>query len=308
MKYLILWMFLILSVSAQESFKGFKLLPRQDNNLDGNIAKYECYVSSDGKNWGTPIHTGLFSNDKTEKIVNFPIKTSRFFKLKAISEGNGRNNSAIAEFNLVGQDDKVLKRDKWVTSSDSNTIPVGKPWGKSENAVDGNPNTFWITNWEKPAILPHEFIIDMGIVTTPVDPTPVVTPVVPVTWKPLVEDDIQGYNLYIGTDPTKLTLHKTFPKTAVEHIVTGLSPNKYYLGLEAFNSTGVKSEMSPLLTYIVVDKGFPTAPIAPELGNIKRFVNVQMSMDGGKTYTSIGKVPYPSIKGQKYKTNIVTEK
>lgn len=45
--------------------------------MNGQIGQYEFYVSADGTNWGTPVATGTFANNATEKEVLFTQKTGK---------------------------------------------------------------------------------------------------------------------------------------------------------------------------------------------------------------------------------------
>ena len=54
---------------------GFKYLPRQDGIKDGWVTQYEVSVCTDGVNWGSPVATGTFAGDATEKQVTFALGT-----------------------------------------------------------------------------------------------------------------------------------------------------------------------------------------------------------------------------------------
>jgi hypothetical protein len=47
-------------LGTAQALGGFRYLPRQDGNVNGTIALYRFYVSSDGVNWGTPVASGDF--------------------------------------------------------------------------------------------------------------------------------------------------------------------------------------------------------------------------------------------------------
>ena len=84
------------------SISGFHYLPRQDNYLIGNIGQYEFYVSTDGINWGTPVATGTFANNKTEKEVLITAGNARYVRLRCITEANGNQDCVVAELNVLG--------------------------------------------------------------------------------------------------------------------------------------------------------------------------------------------------------------
>jgi glucose/arabinose dehydrogenase len=82
---------------------GFRYLPRQDGLDNGNIADYEFYVSSDGKNWGTPVAKGSFSAGSAEKEIKIAQPTlGRYVRLRALREVKGRAWTSVAEFKVLG--------------------------------------------------------------------------------------------------------------------------------------------------------------------------------------------------------------
>ncbi|MEA1867766.1 MAG: discoidin domain-containing protein, partial [Thermodesulfobacteriota bacterium] len=82
---------------------GFRYLPRQDGGVNGRIAQYEFYISTDGSDWGTAVATGTFANDASEKEVTFSPLTGQFIRLRALSEVNGNPWTTVAELSLLGQ-------------------------------------------------------------------------------------------------------------------------------------------------------------------------------------------------------------
>lgn len=77
---------------------GFSCLLRQDGNRNGRVAEYECYVSPDGKDWGTPAAKGALK----EESVRFdkPIK-GRFFRFVALKGYNNDPFASVAELDLI---------------------------------------------------------------------------------------------------------------------------------------------------------------------------------------------------------------
>jgi hypothetical protein len=78
---------------------GFRYLP---NQINGRIAQWEFYVSTSTANWGTPVATGTFANDATEKEVLFTQKAGQYVRLRALSEVNGNPWTHAAEINVLG--------------------------------------------------------------------------------------------------------------------------------------------------------------------------------------------------------------
>jgi lysophospholipase L1-like esterase len=69
--------------------------------VNGRIAQYEFYISTDGSNWGAPIVTGTFANDAIEKEVTVSPVTGQFIRLRSLSEVNGNPWTSMAELNLL---------------------------------------------------------------------------------------------------------------------------------------------------------------------------------------------------------------
>src|ERR1035437_3018574 len=80
---------------------GFRYLPRQDGGVNGRIGQYEFYATNDPSNWGTPLATGSFANDATEKQVLFAPNTYRYIRLRALTEANGGPWTSMAELTVL---------------------------------------------------------------------------------------------------------------------------------------------------------------------------------------------------------------
>lgn len=78
---------------------GFRYLP---NQVNGRIAQWEFYVGTSTANWGTPVATGTFANDATEKEVLFTQKAGQYIWLRALSEVNGNPWTSVAEIGVLG--------------------------------------------------------------------------------------------------------------------------------------------------------------------------------------------------------------
>ncbi len=81
---------------------GFRVLPRQDGNRNGWIKDYECYVSRDGQQWGSPVAEGTFPANEQPKEVRFEAPTeARFLRLVALSGHASGNWASLAEFEVL---------------------------------------------------------------------------------------------------------------------------------------------------------------------------------------------------------------
>lgn len=89
-----------LSLPKEEMIKGVKYTPRQDSEA-GRIAKYEVYVSKDGKNWDKAVATGSFVSSKESKTILFSPCKGRFVRLMALNAVDGGKLAAVAELGIV---------------------------------------------------------------------------------------------------------------------------------------------------------------------------------------------------------------
>lgn len=91
-----------INLGKSYTINSLSYLPRQDGGINGTIAKYEFYVSSDGVNWGTAVATGTFAKNTLLKKVSFAAKNGQYIRLRALSEVNGKAWTSAAEINVTG--------------------------------------------------------------------------------------------------------------------------------------------------------------------------------------------------------------
>ncbi len=84
------------------SIEGFRYTPRQDGSMNGRIANYEFYVSTDSVTWGNPVATGTFANNATVKEINWEPQAGQYIRLRALTEVNGNPWSSMAEIDVLG--------------------------------------------------------------------------------------------------------------------------------------------------------------------------------------------------------------
>jgi hypothetical protein len=90
----------VIDLGASQELAGLEATARP-GNPNGRIARYEFFVSSDGKSWGSPVATGTIANADTRQVVRFSPVSGRFVKLVALSEVNGKPWASLAELNLL---------------------------------------------------------------------------------------------------------------------------------------------------------------------------------------------------------------
>jgi len=185
---------IIIELSRAASLKGFTYLPRQNEQVNGTIKEYEFYLSDDGKEFGQPVKKGTFAEGKEKKIVLFPAKSTRFIKLKALSEINGGAWTSAAEIGIVEESETLVVKPKLKFVRVDSEETSGED-GKGANAVDGNPSTHWHTQWQDatPAC-PHEIVLEL-------DPA---VPIKGFTYLPRQDESVNGtikdFEFYVSDD------------------------------------------------------------------------------------------------------------
>ena len=94
----------LLDINLNQTYLVTKLayLPRQ-SGVNGRIANYEIYVSTDGVDWKAAVANGTWVNSENEQFANLsPGFVAKYIRLKALSEVNGKNWASVAEISLYG--------------------------------------------------------------------------------------------------------------------------------------------------------------------------------------------------------------
>ena len=146
------------------TIKGVTYLPRQDDSENGMIKDYEIYVSADGKGFGQSVAKGAFDRGVDLKVATFEPRECRFIKLKALSSVNGGPWASAAEITVVGKNAEMKttppKSGLRAVKADSEETQAAD--NRAANAVDGDPATFWHTQWQDNAPgYPHEIVLEL---------------------------------------------------------------------------------------------------------------------------------------------------
>ncbi|MBC3846765.1 discoidin domain-containing protein [Winogradskyella echinorum] len=177
-----------LDLGENSLVSGFTYLPRQAAQQNGRVADYEIYVSNSTSNWGAPISTGTWANDQALKTVNFPAVQARYLRFVALSEVNGNPWAAAAEIGIIRPEPTVY----YVNSEDTGS------GGFASNALDGDPNTIWHSQYSNNTIpdtpYPHEFQIDLGIESD-------VSGLEYLPRQAGINGTIADYEIYVSNDP-----------------------------------------------------------------------------------------------------------
>ena len=90
-----------LDLGKEYEFSGFVYMPRKGGG-NGTIGQYECYVGNQLKKLGKPVLAGEFPKGAPEYTVTFASpQKGRYFRLRALTEVNGRPYTSIAELRLL---------------------------------------------------------------------------------------------------------------------------------------------------------------------------------------------------------------
>ena len=132
-----------IDLGATYNVSGFRYLPRQDATFNGTIANYECYVSTDGSNWGTAVAGGTLAATKTEKEITFPVKSGRYLRLRALSEVNGNPWTSAAEINVLQGCTSVAKQDQTINfPAIADKLATDAPFALNATASSGLPVSY----------------------------------------------------------------------------------------------------------------------------------------------------------------------
>ena len=87
-----------IDLGANYEVNGFGYQAREGGSMNGTIATYEFYVSTDGKNWSKPVASGAFNKIAgIGQTVNFKPVNARYIRLVAITEINNQNHTSASE-------------------------------------------------------------------------------------------------------------------------------------------------------------------------------------------------------------------
>lgn len=110
-----------LQLETISEVSALRYLPRQGGSANGTIANYEVYLSMDGANWGTPVASGTWPNNRNWKEAAFAPQKARYVRLRALSEVNGNTWTSAAEIEVVASaclSDKEVIGEKGMASVD----------------------------------------------------------------------------------------------------------------------------------------------------------------------------------------------
>jgi signal transduction histidine kinase len=201
-----------------------------------------------------PVATGQFLDGDERQEVRFdkPVK-GRYFCLESLSAQDGRPYAAVAELDLLEPSGKVMDRDGWkIAYADSEEQEFED--GAAENAIDGNPLTFWHTQWgDVSPPHPHHLVVDLG-------QSRVIAGFryLPRAGDARVGGRIRDYHIYVGDElleanpaekalPERFYLYAYFAGIGTNGLQLGYSLNGYHWDVLNQGSAVLKPELGDKL-------------------------------------------------------------
>ncbi|OAA73213.1 galactose oxidase precursor [Cordyceps fumosorosea ARSEF 2679] len=116
-----------LDMGSTHNVNGISVLPRQDGNQHGWIARHEVAVSPDGNNWEV-MAVGNWPLDGLTKYANFETRKVRYARVKALTEIGGNPWTSVAELGVFDAGAEptayVAGKGRWGPTINFPTVPV----------------------------------------------------------------------------------------------------------------------------------------------------------------------------------------
>jgi beta-galactosidase len=108
------------------------------------------------------VKEGSLADGRDAQDVKFQAKTARYLCLQALSSQNGDEYTTLAELDAFDAAGHTLSHQGWkilYVDSEENFAEGDQ----AENAIDGDPDSFWHTLWSAPHTShPHTLVVDLG--------------------------------------------------------------------------------------------------------------------------------------------------
>lgn len=215
-------------------------IPRKDGPANGNVGRYEVSTSEDRSTW-TVRASGTFADDQLDKFISLsylgePMTRARYVRFQAFTEAGGRGSwVSAAELMVYGHRAAPAPAlpaaapgiphplDVTLASFSSQEPYQGN--GEAAKAIDGNPNTFWHTQWRNGITAPYPHDLELAV-------TGERTVVSSLTYVPRKRPHIDGwvgqYEISTTLDRLTWTVAATgaFPADETPKTVTFASPRE----------------------------------------------------------------------------------
>lgn len=159
--------YIAINLGGIYNFTKLRYTPRQ-GSTNGRINAYQVHASTNGTSW-TQVATGNFTNtaNAQDVVLSAPVQ-ARYVKLTAVSEVNGNAFASVGELTFFGCSMPLpctttgIPRSNYSVNGFDSEETAGEN-APATNAIDGNNNTIWHTQWyNSTASLPHYITIDLG--------------------------------------------------------------------------------------------------------------------------------------------------
>ncbi len=97
---------LVIDLGREEELRGFRYLPDPSLWSPSIITNYKFFISMDNEEWKL-VSEGEFSNIRNNPVwqsITFPVEKARFFRLRALSNTEGTDNTGYAEVDVITAD------------------------------------------------------------------------------------------------------------------------------------------------------------------------------------------------------------
>src|SRR5580658_4954751 len=129
----------------------------QDENAPSRGPMKQPVLSS-----ANPVKTGSLTPGRAAQEVSFPAQTARYLCLQALSSQDGDEYTTLAELDALDAAGQTISHQGWkilYVDSEENF----SEGDLAENAIDGDPDSFWHTLWSAPHTShPHTLVVDLG--------------------------------------------------------------------------------------------------------------------------------------------------
>src|SRR2546430_157190 len=147
--------FAVTPAQAQQVQLAWDAPLQADGTPIPNLAGYKLYYGSQSGQYPTMIPVGMTT---TYTVTNLSAGQTYYFAAKAY-DSTGTESAFSNEVSVtLGA---IPQQQMRIVSVDSQEL-VGEN-GAATNAIDGNPATFWHTEWQQQtASLPNKLVLDLG--------------------------------------------------------------------------------------------------------------------------------------------------
>jgi len=108
------------------------------------------------------VKEGRFADGSAAQEILFPAQNARYLCLQALSSQNGDEFTTLAELDALDAAGNTIPHKGWkilYVDSEENLAEGDS----AENAIDGDPDSFWHTLWSAPHTNhPHTLVVDLG--------------------------------------------------------------------------------------------------------------------------------------------------